>query len=111
MAEITEKITRECVKIANGLGNTYDEQQDTLQEGLSAVLEAKDCYTESWYVSCAKYRMRDYLRRERNLTNRYTENGDISDLPIESKIIRGFRGGKTPTVGENSNDSDSTIEG
>ena len=59
--------------IIKQLVKNYDDRQDATQEALVSILEAQEGQTESFYVQGAKYRARDWLRRERRIRNGHIE--------------------------------------
>jgi len=108
MAEITEKINRALQGISRQLANDCTTQQDSLQEGSTAVLESKEG-TESYLIQCGKYRMRHYLTKERAYLKRTTiKSGqpleDFIDVApwtyASGDVYTASCGHKTPTANE-----------
>ena len=93
MSELNENITRACEKIANSLSQNEDEYGDTLQEGLTKVLEMTAGHKDSYYIEYAKRRMQNFLRKERKLINNFVSFQEGID---EGQIIKSRYGYKTP---------------
>jgi DNA-directed RNA polymerase specialized sigma24 family protein len=77
MAELTQDIDRQIKSIAFKLTSNYDDRQDSIQEGRIRVIEMPDGFTSSYYVSAAKWRIRDYLKKTR------LNRGDTEKRTIE----------------------------
>jgi DNA-directed RNA polymerase specialized sigma24 family protein len=77
MAELTQDIDRQIKSIAFKLTSNYDDRQDSIQEGRIRVIEMPDGFTSSYYVSAAKWRIRDYLKKTR------LNRGDTEERTIE----------------------------
>jgi DNA-directed RNA polymerase specialized sigma24 family protein len=71
------KLTKEMMKTVEDtikpLVKDYNDRQDAIQEALVYILEAKEGQTESYYIQGARFRARDWLRKERRIRSGFLE--------------------------------------
>jgi hypothetical protein len=101
MANINNKIRLGVEKIARSLTRNNPDFEDANSEGLVRILEMEDGHKDSYYIQAARFRIRDFLKRERlhqsrefgilkddleNIPNKPLEFGKATKVPDYDNI-------------------------
>jgi hypothetical protein len=100
MGMITPEIVNGVTAISKKLTRDWNAQQDCIQVGLTAILQAKEGQTKSWYLSLAKWRAQDHLRKEKKYLDTfvpYSTDDDVTkeDEAGELNFLRRYYGFRT----------------